>query len=251
MNKQIFFASDFHLGIPDAASSRARELHIVRWLHFIGPQASKIFLLGDVFDFWMDYRYVVPRGYVRLLGTLAELADTGIEIHFFTGNHDQWLRDYFTQEMGWRVYYKPLRTQLGTKEFFLAHGDGLGPGDHGYKFVKWLFTRKVNRWLFRQIHPDLGYRIARFFSHSSRHYAFFGDPGERNPEKDRAYNYCLDYQRRQKRPVDFFVCGHSHQPVRLPAESGEYINLGDWLRHYSYARFDGEQVHLEFYTRAL
>lgn len=245
MSRHIFFASDFHLGIPDRKRSREREEKIVRWLRRYAAQMESLWLLGDVFDFWMDYKYVVPRGYVRLLGTLAELKDNGVSIHFFPGNHDQWLRDYFEEELGWEIHPSPLRHTFGSKTFFLGHGDGLGPGDQSYKLIKWLFSRRFNRWLFRQIHPDMGVRLARFFSYSSRHYSFFEQEENIEPTKERLYLFCRDYQKNHA-PVDYFLFGHRHTPLWLPLpEGGVYVNLGDWLTSCTFARFDGEQLYLE------
>ncbi|MCX7649569.1 MAG: UDP-2,3-diacylglucosamine diphosphatase [Flavobacteriales bacterium] len=244
----IFFASDFHLGIPDHRTSLEREKKIVAWLRREAPNMAELWLLGDVFDFWMDYKSVVPRGFVRLLGQLAELTDSGIPVHYFPGNHDQWLRDYFSKELGVVVHQRPLCVILGSKKFFLAHGDGLGPGDYGYKMIQWLFSRPFNRWLFRQVHPDLGARLARFFSYSSRHYSFFEEPDTVRPEKERLFLFCQKYQT-ENTPVDFFVFGHRHKPLWLPLPSGGvYVNLGDWLHHNSYGRFDGQQFLLEKYS---
>lgn len=245
MSRQIFFASDFHLGIPNPQSSRERERKIVRWLRHYAPHMESLWLLGDVFDFWIDYKHVVPRGYVRLLGALAEISDSGVPIHFFPGNHDQWLRDYFENELGWEIHPTPQVCVLGSKKFFLGHGDGLGPGDYGYKCIKWLFSRRLNRWLFRQLHPDTGTRLARFFSYSSRHYSFFEDEESVDPAKERLYLFCTEYQKKNP-PVDYFVFGHRHKPLWLPLpQGGVYVNLGDWLSSCTFARFDGEQLHIE------
>lgn len=131
--KKVYFLSDFHLGAPDQVQSLAREKKIVAFLEEVRHDAATIFIVGDMFDFWYEYRKVVPKGYVRLLGKLAEITDSGIPIHFFVGNHDMWMTDYFQKELNIPVYFKPVPFEFSGKKFLVGHGDGLGPGDHGYK----------------------------------------------------------------------------------------------------------------------
>jgi len=154
--KKVYFASDFHLGIDARLSSREREKQLVRWLEQIRKDAYSIYLVGDVFDFWFEYKTVVPKGYVRLLGKLAELRDEGIPIYFFTGNHDMWMFSYFEEELGIPIYREPIVREIMGKTFFIGHGDGLGPGDHGYKFIKRVFANPVCQWLFERLHPKIG-----------------------------------------------------------------------------------------------
>jgi len=160
--KKIYFISDFHLGIPDREKSLEREKKIVRWLDSIRHDAQVLFLMGDVFDYWFEYSEAVPKGYVRLLGKLAELSDSGIELHYFTGNHDMWVFDYFTQEMGIQIHRDTIVKEYNGKSFFLGHGDGLGPSDHGYKLIKSVFANPACQWLFARIHPNTGIRIMKF-----------------------------------------------------------------------------------------
>ena len=155
-NKKIYFASDNHLGLPHSEASRVREKHFVSWLEEVRKDAAAIYLLGDLFDFWIEYKTVVPKGFVRVLGKLAELSDSGIPITFFTGNHDLWMRDYFQKELNITVHRQPITLTIGTTRFLIGHGDGLGPGDKGYKLMKKLFTNPFSQWLFRWLHPDLG-----------------------------------------------------------------------------------------------
>ena len=165
---KIYFASDFHLGVPDYKKSLEREKIIVAWLDMIKTDAKELYLLGDVFDFWFEYKTVVPRGYVRLLGKLAELSDSGIQIYYFTGNHDMWTFDYLEKELNVTIYRKPIEKTYSSKSFYIGHGDGLGPGDHGYKFIKKVFSNKFSQWLFARLHPNAGIGIAEYFSKKSR-----------------------------------------------------------------------------------
>jgi UDP-2,3-diacylglucosamine hydrolase len=167
-NKKIYFASDNHLGLPDEKQSREREKFFVTWLEEIRKDAAAIYLLGDLFDFWFEYKTVVPKGFVRVLGKLAELSDAGIPITFFVGNHDLWMRDYFQKELGVTVHHQPITLTLGTSRFFIGHGDGLGPGDKGYKRMKKLFTHPLSQWLFRWLHPDWGVRLGQYLSKKNK-----------------------------------------------------------------------------------
>jgi UDP-2,3-diacylglucosamine hydrolase len=166
--KKIYFISDFHLGVPDQQRSLEREKKIVRWLEQIKADAAILYLMGDVFDYWFEYKHAVPKGYVRLLGKLAELADSGIEMHYFTGNHDMWAFDYLPQEIGLHLHREPIQKEYNLKKFYLGHGDGLGPGDHGYKFIKKVFANPVSQWLFARLHPNAGISLMRYFSQKSR-----------------------------------------------------------------------------------
>ena len=239
---KIYFASDFHLGIPDYTKSRERELLIVKWLDEISKDAKQIYLLGDLFDFWFEYKHTIPKGYVRFLGKLAQLVDSGIEIIVFTGNHDMWMFGYLEKEIGIKIIREPIDVQIGSKKFHLAHGDGLGPGDKAYKFIKKIFSNNFCKWLFARIHPNLGISIANYWSKKSR-------AKENSPEKfmgeDKEWliAYCKD--KLTKKHYDYFIFGHRHFPIEYSlVENSKYINLGDWLHHYTYAVFDGEKLAL-------
>ena len=158
--QKVYFASDFHLGVPDAASSRAREQKIVRWLDQVKHDAAAILLLGDIFDFWFEYRHTIPKGFIRLQGKLAEITDSGIPVLFFTGNHDMWMFDYFPQELNIPILREPISTTINGHSFYIGHGDGLGPGDHTYKLIKKVFANKACQWAFARIHPNLGIGVA-------------------------------------------------------------------------------------------
>ena len=234
----IYFASDFHLGIDARCTSAEREGQIVRWLDMVKEDASMIYLVGDLFDFWFEYQSVVPRGYVRFLGKLAELTDQGIAIHVFTGNHDMWMSDYFEKELGLKLYRDPVQHQLLGKNFFIGHGDGLGPGDHGYKFIKRVFASPLSQWLYARLHPNFAFRMAHFWSGRSRGNAEIKD---RWLGKDQ--EWLVQYAQRKigQHAVDYFIFGHRHLPIDCTLENqvSRYINLGDWLQFNSYAVFDG------------
>jgi UDP-2,3-diacylglucosamine hydrolase len=244
--KKIYFASDFHLGAHSAGDRQEREKLIVRWLDEIQMQTASLYLLGDVFDFWFEYRKAVPRGFVRFLGKLAEFSDAGIPVHFFTGNHDVWIFDYLPREIGLTIHRKPYSARINGKNFYLAHGDGLGPGDRRFKLLKQVFTNSFAQWLFGRLHPNLGIALAQRWSLSSRNVhevpeEFRGEEGELLLKHSRQVLKQMHY--------DFFVYGHRHIPVDYPlnAES-RYINLGDWISHFTYGVFDGENFALKKYV---
>lgn len=239
--KRVYFLSDFHLGTPDRPSSLAREQRIISFLRTAAADAAGIFILGDIFDFWYEYRKVVPKGHVRLLGTLAAIADQGIPIHFFVGNHDMWVRDYFQQEIGMQVYHHPLQMDMAGKRFYLGHGDGLGPGDHGYKLLKKVFRHPFCRWAFGLIPPALGIGVADHFSRRSRIATGQSEDQFLGEDKEWLVSHCREQL--QLEHIDYFVFGHRHLPIdfRL-GEHSRYINLGDWLRYDSYAVFDGTDL---------
>jgi UDP-2,3-diacylglucosamine hydrolase len=245
--KKIYFLSDFHLGAPDAAISLQREKKIVRFLDEIKSEAFAVFIVGDVFDFWYEYRRVVPKGYVRLLGKLAELSDAGIILHFFVGNHDMWMRGYFEQELNIPVYFEPKDFEFNGRKFHIGHGDGLGPGDHQYKFLKKVFRNPVSHWLFGILPPKLGIGLADYFSRKSRTKGGGVDEVFLGEDKEWLILYCKELLKEKK--IDYFVFGHRHLPIdyRLPKGS-RYINLGDWLRYDTYAVFDGQDMALHSYS---
>lgn len=247
MNKKIYFLSDFHLGAPDHASSLEREKRVVQFLESIRDEAAEIFLVGDMFDFWYEYRTVVPKGFVRLLGKLGELADAGIPMHFFVGNHDMWMRDYFKQEFNMPVYYAPMEFERNGKKLLIGHGDGLGPGDHGYKRLKKIFRNPVSKFLFGIFPPMLGMGLANYLSRRSRAQTGATEEVFLGEDKEWLLVYCKEVL--QKKKIDFFVFGHRHLPVdyRL-TESSRYINLGDWIRYFTYAVLDGEKMELKSFT---
>ena len=242
---KIYFASDFHLGVPTHAESLKREKKIISWLDEIKEDAKSIYLLGDIFDFWFEYKAVVPKGFVRLLGKLAELSDNGTDIFLIKGNHDLWMYDYLPKEVGVQIIEDKTILSENGKKIFLAHGDGLGPGDFGYKMIKKIFTNKMCQWLFTRLHPNFGLGIAHFWSKRSR------IANNKNPEqflgeeKEWLVSYCKEKQK--ENPVDYYIFGHRHLPLEIEIDTkAKYINLGDWIHHNSYAVFDGENLILEY-----
>jgi len=246
--KKIFFASDFHLGAPDYESSLVREKKIVRWLDSIKDEAEEIFLIGDVFDFWFEYKKVIPKGFVRLQGKIAELTDRGIPVHWFLGNHDMWIFDYIPKELGVKMYKAEITREFGGKKFLIGHGDGLGPGDRGYKFIKAVFRNKVCHWLFARLHPNFGISLANFFSRKSRVATGTGDAKFYGEDKEMLIQYCKTRLETEK--FDYFIFGHRHLPIEfdLP-KNARYINIGDWITYFTYGVFDGESLELKYFEK--
>ena len=235
-NKKIYFASDQHLGAPTPKASLPREKKFVAWLDTIKEDAGTIFLLGDLFDFWFEYKTVVPKGFVRVLGKLAELKDAGIAIYFFVGNHDLWMRDYFQKELNIPVFHKPQEFDINGKIFLIGHGDGLGPNDHGYKRMKKVFTFPFFKWLFRWLHPDIGVRLGHYFSVKNK--LISGDEDARflGEENEWLAQYCR--RKLTEKHYDFFVFGHRHLPLEIELNNNStYINLGDWIQYFTYGEF--------------
>ncbi|MFN2457615.1 MAG: UDP-2,3-diacylglucosamine diphosphatase [Chitinophagaceae bacterium] len=245
LNKKVFFLSDFHLGAPDAESSLQREKLIVQFLDEIKQQAFAIFIVGDVFDFWFEYRKVVPKGYIRLLGKLAELTDAGIQIHFFVGNHDMWMKDYFQNELNIPVYLEPKKVEIEKKIFFIGHGDGLGPEDHGYKRLKKFFRNPVSQWLFGVLPPFMGTGLANYFSRKSR--AATGTEEEKFLGEDREWLLIYAKEVLKQKKIDYFIFGHRHLPIDYRLNNSRYLNLGDWIHYCTYAVFNGRDVELKSY----
>ena len=242
--KKIYFISGFHLGVPDHARSLEREKKIVRWLNKIQSDAAIIYLMGDVFDYWFEYKHAVPKGYVRLLGKLAELSDSGIEIHYFTGNHDMWVFDYLPTEIGLTLHREPIFKEYNQQKFYLGHGDGLGPGDHGYKFIKKLFANRIAQWLFARFHPNFGISLMRYFSKKSR--IATGDDDANFLGEDKEWLIIHSKEVLQKEHFDYFIFGHRHLPLDINiGNKSRYINLGEWINHFMYAEFDGTTVTLK------
>jgi len=247
-SKKIYFLSDFHLGAPDAASSLIREKKIIQFLDKIRHDAAEIFILGDLFDFWYEYKKVVPKGYVRILGKLAELSDSGIPLYFFVGNHDMWMNDYFQKELNIPVYFEPKEFSYNGKKFLIGHGDGLGPGDQGYKFIKKIFRNKACQWLFGILPPYIGMGIAGYFSRKSR--AQTGQTDEVFLGEDKEWLIRYSKEVLQKQHFDYFIFGHRHLPLDIKLnDKSRYLNLGDWIKYDSYAVFDGNDMALLYYNK--
>ncbi len=246
--KKIYFASDNHLGAPTPEASRPREKKFVAWLDEIKHDAAAIFLLGDMFDFWMEFKTVVPRGFTRTLGKLAEISDSGIPIYYFVGNHDLWMNGYFEEELNIPVFHKPKEFTFNNKTFFIGHGDGLGPGDKGYKRMKKVFTNPFCKWLFRWLHPDLGVRMAQYLSVKNKLISGDEDTQFLGEENEWLVQYCK--RKLEDKHRDYFVFGHRHLPLNIDLnERSKYINLGDWISYFTYGVFNGETMELkDFFT---
>ena len=239
--KKIYFLSDFHLGIPDAASSLVREKRIVSFLEQAEKDAAEVILLGDLFDFWFEWRRAVPRGHVRLLGKLAELSDKGIPLHLFTGNHDMWIFDYLPTEVGLKLHRSPMERTWNGKRFHIGHGDGLGPGDHGYKFIKKVFSNPVCQWLFARLHPNFALWLGDLLSGRSRKKSYINDRQYLGLENEWLVQYCREQLK--KAHYDVMVFGHRHLPLDLQVgPNTRYVNLGDWITYFTYGVFDGTEM---------
>jgi len=246
-DKKVYFLSDFHLGAPNYETSIIREKRIVKFLDEIKKNAAEIFIVGDLFDFWYEYKSVVPKGFVRLLGKLGEITDSGIPIHFFVGNHDMWMNGYFEQELNIKVYHHPEIFQYNNKKFLVGHGDGLGPGDHKYKFLKKVFRNKLAQRLFGILHPSWGIGLANYFSRKSR--AATGKTDEHFLGEEKEWLLIYSKEMLAKEHFDYFIFGHRHLPIDTNLNGGSrYVNLGDWIKYNSYAVFDGEQLSLKYYN---
>jgi UDP-2,3-diacylglucosamine hydrolase len=244
--KKIYFFSDAHLGAPNTKASLLREKKLVCFLDSIKKDAHEVFIVGDLFDFWYEYRHVVPKGYIRVLGKLAELTDSGIKVHFFVGNHDMWMKTYFQDELNVPVYFEPRSFSFGNSHFYIGHGDGLGPGDHGYKFLKKIFRNPVCQWLFGMLPPVIGIGLANFFSRKSRESVEEHEQIFLGPDAEWLMIYSKEIL--QQNHYDYLIYGHRHVPIIHPlTERSTYVNLGDWVRHFTYAVWDGKSIKLEHF----
>ncbi len=243
-NKKIYFASDQHFGAPTTELSFPREQKFVAWLDAVKKDAEAIFLLGDLFDFWFEYTTVVPKGFIRVLGKLAEIRDSGIPVYFFVGNHDLWMSDYFDKELNIPVYHTPQTFVFNDKKFLIGHGDGLGPGDKGYKRMKKVFKHPLSKWIFRWLHPDIGVKLAQYLSVKNKLISgaedviFLGEDNE----------WLILYAKRklETQHFDYFVFGHRHLPMEIElGNNSKYLNLGDWIGYFTYGVFDGTSFELK------
>ncbi|MGI9527370.1 MAG: UDP-2,3-diacylglucosamine diphosphatase [Weeksellaceae bacterium] len=242
-DKKVYFASDQHLGAPTDEESAKREKIFVKWLNDIQPDCGALFLLGDLFDFWFEYKEVVPRGFVRTLGKLAQFADQGIPIYFFTGNHDLWMTDYLEKEIGVQLFKKPHTFIINDQKFFIGHGDGLGPGDLGYKRMKKVFTHPIAKKLFYLLHPDIAVWLGKTASRRNKYISGDDDVHFLGEDKEWLVHYCK--RKLEENNYDYFIFGHRHLPldIRLNEES-RYVNLGDWISYFTYASYNGKELKL-------
>ncbi|MBB6324835.1 UDP-2,3-diacylglucosamine hydrolase [Algoriphagus iocasae] len=238
--KKVFFASDFHLGAPNSETSKIRERKIIRWLDSIEEEAAAIFLVGDLFDFWFEYGKVIPKGFIPFISKISQLRDKNIPVYFFTGNHDLWMKGYFTEELGIPVFHEPIELKIGNVSMMVGHGDGLGPGDHKYKFLKKVFVHSLSKWLFKWLHPDIGIKIAHAWSGHSRITNIEKDENRFLGDDEWLWAYCKEVE--QTHHHDFYIFGHRHLPLELEVgENSTYFNLGEWVSQYTYLEFDGNK----------
>ena len=243
---KLYFISDTHFGVPNEAESRKREQLFCRWLDDVKKDALEVFLLGDIFDFWFEYKNVIPKGHSRLLGKIADLTDSGIKVHYFTGNHDMWVFGYFEKELGVQMHRKPITFSHQGKNFMIGHGDGLGPGDGRYKFLKKVFSCKLNQRLFAFLHPRIGMGLASFFSKKSRLSHDEEDQIYLGDNKERLLIYCKEKAKEQH--IDYFIFGHRHLKIDTKVgENSRYINLGEWVHQKNYAVFENGELFLKEY----
>jgi UDP-2,3-diacylglucosamine hydrolase len=237
---KIYFASDFHLGLPAGSSPVEREKKVVRWLTRIATDAKEIYLLGDIFDFWWEYKLVIPKGFTRFLGTIASLTDSGIPVHFFTGNHDMWMGKYLVDECGIIIHRSPLLTTFNGKNFYLAHGEGLGSKDFGYKILLSIFRNRPLQTLYSILHPTIGVGIGHRWSLNSRlgkgvTLAFMGE------EKEDLIRHSKNIL--EKNQIDYFIYGHRHLAMTYKLKQGaEIVFLGDWIQNGFYAEWNGNEL---------
>ena len=246
-SKRIYFCSDNHLGSPNRNLSLEREKIFITWLDQIKADAQAIFFLGDLFDFWFEYKKVVPKGFTRLFGKLAELSDSGIDLFFFVGNHDCWIGNYFEDELGINVFHKKVDLNIDNYNILIGHGDGLGPGDNKYKFLKLLFRNPILKKLFSFIHPDIGISLGSFLSQKNKILSGNEKVFE-SEDKEMLFSYCKDVLKTKY--YHFFIFGHRHIPLELDlGNNSKYFNTGDWITHFSYLVYDGNSFNLNYFNK--
>ena len=248
-SKRIYFCSDNHLGSPNRNLSLEREKIFITWLDQIKIDAQAIFFLGDLFDFWFEYKKVVPKGFTRLFGKLAELSDSGIELFFFVGNHDCWIGNYFEDELGINVFHKKVDLNIDNYNILIGHGDGLGPGDNKYKFLKLLFRNPILKKLFSFVHPDIGISLGKFLSQKNK--IISGDEKVfESEDKEMLFSYCKNVLKTKY--YHFFIFGHRHIPLELDlGNNSKYFNTGDWITHFSYLVYDGNSFNLNYFNKQI
>jgi len=234
----LYFVSDMHFGIPSWEDSLEREKMFVSFLDEIKQDATDIFILGDMFDFWFEWKYVAPKGYVRLLGRLAELSDRGIRLYYFSGNHDIWLFGYLEKEIGMNIYHNPEFFECNNEIFYLAHGDGLGPGDIGYKIMKKIFRSKISQWIYARLHPNFATALANFLSNKSRYANLKKDIWESIFAKQVIYAESI----LSNHKVDYFIFAHQHIPMKKQIGNAELYNIGNWMGDFSYIRYGESEL---------
>ena len=245
--KNVYFISDAHLGCLALKHRRQQERRLVRFLDEIKDKAGAIYMLGDMFDFWFEYQTVVPKGFTRFLGKISELTDMGIEVHYFTGNHDIWCLDYLEKECGMILHHNALTIEIGDQTFYLAHGDGLGDGDWKFKFIRSIFHNKLCQWAFRWLHPAFGIPFGLNWAKHSR-MKHDEEPPYLGEDKEPLIIFAKKYLKEHPE-VDYFIFGHRHIELDLAlSHQTRILVLGDWITQFTYAVYDGEHMFLEEYV---
>ncbi|MER3523287.1 MAG: UDP-2,3-diacylglucosamine diphosphatase [Ignavibacteria bacterium] len=233
-----YFISDVHLGLGSRDEEKAKENRLLAFFRAIAPSTEVLFIVGDLFDFWFEYKTVIPKGFHRTLAMLQEFTDASKPIHYLAGNHDFWMNNYFADELGMTLHFEPFEVSLQGKRIFLHHGDGLAQNDLGYRLIKPILRHPFNIQLYRWLHPDIGVRLARGSSRTSRAYTSAKDYGEEE-------GMLREAERHIRRGCDIVVMGHRHKPSMVPIEPGVYINLGDWITHHTYAELSNGAIALK------
>ena len=247
--KNIYFLSDAHLGSRALQHTRQQERRLVRFLDEIKPKAEAVYLLGDMFDFWFEYGTVVPKGYTRFLGKISELTDSGVEVHFFTGNHDIWAWEYLVEECGVVLHREPMTLSIADQTFYIGHGDGLGDRDLKFRFIRTIFHNRLCQRMFRWVHPDLGVAFGlRWAKHSRLTHGEGGEPPYMGEDREPLVLFAKEYLHSHP-DVNYFLFGHRHIELDLMlTHQCRLLILGDWISQFTYAVFDGERLYMENYV---
>jgi len=237
---KAYFFSDTHLGLDESKQESEKQKILLNFLEKIKKNATHLYIVGDLFDFWYEYKQVIPKKFFAILYILKQMSEEGIEIHYFAGNHDFCLGEFFDKELGIKTWQDDYTFELSGKRFYLWHGDGLAKKDGGYRFIKKLMRSPLNQKIFKMLHPDFGIPFAKWISGSSRKYT-----NQLNQMRDES-DYFEFAEAKFKEEVDFVLMGHRHNPLVHENEGKKYINLGDWINHFTYAFFDGKNLKLEY-----
>lgn len=240
---RAFFISDAHLGLESRERETEKENRLLHFLQHVKQQGSHLFIVGDLFDAWFEYRTVIPKGYHRLFTALEDLTEAAVQVHYLAGNHDYWMGNFFHEYLGVNVYFEPFTITIDKKNFFLHHGDGFAGKDLGYRILKKILRNPLSIWLYSLLHPDVGIWIARMSSRKSRQHTSQKDYGT----EDRLEKFAAA---KIAEGVHYVIMGHRHQPAVVPLENGMYVNLGDWISYFTYAEFKDGNLHLKTWKRS-
>lgn len=241
MNDSFYFISDVHLGLETAEKERFKEKAVIDFFDSVKNKAKEIFIVGDLFDCWIEYKYVVPKGYYKLFAKISDLVENGIVINYIAGNHDFWRGNFFKEEFGIEICHEEIVREINGKKFFMHHGDGFAYNDSGYRLIKKILRNKTCQKLYSLIHPDIGIRLAKGTSETSRNYTNEKDYSEKDGMKDFA-------EKKINEGFDYVIMGHRHLPQIQSIKNGFYVNLGDWIDHFTYGVFNGHSFELKKFS---